>query len=75
FAEADAVRKITLKATGGRTYGEMAEDDPMGRMALDASLIQSSLFTGILGFGIAAMQVALGAVFILIGNALAPRSR
>jgi hypothetical protein len=75
FAEAEVVRRITLEATGGRTYGEMAEDDPMVRMALDASLIQSSLFTGILAFGIAAMQVALGAVFVIIGSALTPRSR
>jgi len=70
FEEAEVVRSITLKATGGRTYGEMAEDDPMARMALDASLIRSSLFTGILAFGIAAMQVALGCVFVVIGKTL-----
>lgn len=68
--EAEVVRRITLKASGGRTYGEMAEDDPKARMALDASLIRSSLFTAILAFGIAAMQVALGAVFVAIGRAL-----
>ena len=70
FEEAEVVRQITLKATGGRTYGEMAEDDPMARMALDASLIRSSLFTGILAFAIAAMQVALGTMFVVIGKAL-----
>jgi hypothetical protein len=69
--EAEVVRRITLKATGGKTYGEMAEGDPMARMALDASLIRSSLFTGILAFGVAGMQIALGAVFIVIGRALA----
>jgi hypothetical protein len=69
--EAEVVRRITLKATGGRTYGEMAQDDPMSRMALDASLIRSSLFTAILAFGIAATQVALGAVFVAIGRSLA----
>lgn len=71
FQEAEVVRGITLKATGGRTYGEMSEDDPKSRMALDASLIRSSLFTAILAFGIAAMQVALGAVFVVIGRTLA----
>jgi hypothetical protein len=69
--EAEVVRRITLKATGGRTYGEMAEDDPMARMALDASLIRSSLSTVVLAFGFAAMQVALGVVFVAIGKALA----
>jgi hypothetical protein len=68
--EAEVVRQITLKATGGRTYGEMAADDPMARMALDASLIRSSLFTAILAFGIAATQVALGGVFVALGRAL-----
>jgi hypothetical protein len=70
FEEAETVRRITLKATGGRSYGEMAEDDPMARMALDASLIRSSLFTAILAFGMAAMQAALGVVFVAIGRAL-----
>jgi hypothetical protein len=69
--EAEVVRRITLKATGGRTYGEMSEDDPMARMALDASLIRSSLSTVVLAFGFAAMQVALGFVFVAIGKALA----
>jgi hypothetical protein len=70
FEEAEVVRRITLKATGGRTYGEMAGDDPKARMALDASLIRSSLFTAILAFGMAATQVALGSVFVLVGRAL-----
>jgi hypothetical protein len=58
------------------TDGQMAEDDPKSRMALDASLIRSSLFTAILAFGMAATQVALGVVFVVIGRALvAPRLR
>ena len=68
--EAEIVRRITLDATDGRTYGEMAADDPKARMALDASLIRSSLFTAILAFGMAAMQVALGAVFVVLGRSL-----
>lgn len=70
FEEAETVRRITLQATGGRTYAEMAEDDPMSRMALDASMIRSSLFTAILAFGIAALQIALGVVFVVTGKAL-----
>ncbi len=70
FEEADVVRRITLGATAGKTYGQMAEDDPMAKMALEAALIRSSLFTSILAFGIAATHVVLGAVFVLIGRAL-----
>jgi hypothetical protein len=68
--QAEVVRRITLKATGGKTYGEMAEDDPMSRMALDSSLIRSSLSTVVLAFGFAAMQLALGIVFVVIGKGL-----
>lgn len=70
FEQADVVRRVTLKATDGRTYGDMVEDDPMAKMALEAALIRSSLFTSILAFGIAATHVALGAVFVVVGRAL-----
>ncbi len=71
FEEAEIIRQITLKATGGRTYGELPEDDPVAELARDAALIRSSLFTSVLAFGVAGMQVALGAVFIAVGAALA----
>jgi hypothetical protein len=71
FEQAEVVGAIAHRATGGRTYAELPEGDALARMALDASLIRSSLFTAILAFGLAAMQVALGAVFVLIGRALA----
>jgi heme A synthase len=70
FEEADVIRQISLKATGGKTYGELPEDDPMAGFARDAALIRSSLFTSVLAFGVAGMQVALGAVFVAIGSAL-----
>lgn len=70
FAQADAIRRIALTATGGRTYGELDEDDPSAREAMDASLLRASLFTSILAFGMAVAQVALGAVLVAIGAAL-----
>jgi hypothetical protein len=70
FEEADVIRQLTLNATGGRAYGELPEDDPMAEFARDAALIRSSLFTSVLAFGVAGMQVALGAVFVVIGAAL-----
>jgi hypothetical protein len=47
-----------------------APDDPLSGSARDAALIRSSLFTSVLAFGVAGMQVALGAVFVAIGSAL-----
>lgn len=70
FEEANVIRRVTLKATGGRTYGELAEDDPVAHLAMEASLLRSSLFTSVLAFGIAASEIALGALLATIGGAL-----
>ena len=75
YEEANAIRRITLKATGGRTYGELAEDDPVAQMAMEASLLRSSLFTSVLAFGVAASEIALGALLALVGGVLSSIER
>lgn len=75
FAEAGSVKSASLKATGGRTYGEMDEQDPHARMALDASLIRSSLYTSIAAFGQAASEVGNGLAMVGIGVGLASLAR
>lgn len=72
YAEADFIRKSALGATGGRTYSELGEGDPAAPMARDAALLRASLFTSILAFGLSAAGMALGAVLIVVGRALAP---
>lgn len=74
FEQAAEVRRIALTATGGRSYGEMAEEDPLARMALEAALIRSSLFTSVLAFGVAGSQIAIGALFVFVGMALSRTS-
>jgi hypothetical protein len=75
FAQAEAIRRTAARATGGRTYGEMQADDPMAEMALNASLLRSSLFTSVLAFGVAAAQVGIGAVLVAVGAGLARTGR
>lgn len=70
FWETEVIRRVTLKATGGRTYGELDEDDPIARMAMESSLLRSSLFTSILAFGVAAAEMAQGVALVVIGAAL-----
>ena len=70
FAEAEVIRKIALKATRGRTYGELDENDPSAHLAMEASLLRSSLFTSILAFGVAAAEIVLGGLLVAIGAAL-----
>jgi hypothetical protein len=70
FAQADAIKRASLAATGGRTYGELDASDPNAEMALHAALLRASLFTSILAFGLAAAQVAVGGVLLVVGRAL-----
>lgn len=70
LAEAEFIRAATLESTGGRTYGEMDEDDPLSRMAMEASLLRSSLLTSVLAFGVSASQIGLGAALVAAGTAI-----
>jgi hypothetical protein len=70
FEEARFIQKTALDATGGKTYGELDEADPMAHMAMESSLLRSSLFTSIMAFGVAAAEMAQGVVLVAIGAAL-----
>jgi len=70
FAEADVIKRVALSATGGRTYGELPEGDPMAETAMNASLLRSSLFTSVLAFGMAAAEVATGVALVAVGTVL-----
>jgi len=67
YCQAKVIEKHTLELTGGLTYAELDQDDPLREVALTSSFLQSSLFTSILAFGVAAMAVGMGVLFILIG--------
>jgi hypothetical protein len=47
----------------------------MAEMALNASLLRSSLFTSVLAFGVAGAQVGIGAVLVAVGAGLARTGR
>jgi hypothetical protein len=70
LAQAEAIRRIALAATDGRTYGQLDADDAVADMAMHASLLRGSLFTSVLAFGVAAAEIALGAVLLAIGASL-----
>jgi hypothetical protein len=61
------IDKHALKATGGLRYAQLAQDDPKRQTAMTASFLQASLFTSVVAFGLAAMAIAIGVLFILIG--------
>jgi hypothetical protein len=70
YAQAQVINKHALEATGGKTYAELEQDDPVRGTAMSASFLRASLFTSVVAFGVALMAAAIGLVFILIGLAL-----
>ncbi len=67
YCQADIIDRHALDSTGGLTYAELDREDPLRNVAMNASFLQASLFTSILAFGVAAMAIGMGVLFILIG--------
>lgn len=67
YCEAKVIEEHTLEATGGLYYAQLDRDDPLREVAAQSAFLQTSLFTSIVSFGVAAMAVGMGVIFILIG--------
>lgn len=67
FCQARIINEHTLNATGGLTYAELEQDDPLRAVAQNSAFLQASLFTSVVAFGVAGMAIVMGIVFILIG--------
>jgi uncharacterized membrane protein YciS (DUF1049 family) len=67
YCQATVIDKHALEATGGLRYAELGREDPKRQTAMTASFLQSSLFTSVVAFGVAAMAIAVGVLFLLIG--------
>jgi hypothetical protein len=70
YVEANTIEKHALDATGGKTYAELARDDPKRQTAMTASFLRASLFTSVVAFGLAFTAFWVGLVLIAIGWAL-----
>ncbi len=70
YSEAQTIEKHALEASGGKTYAELDRNDPVRATVATGSFLRASLFTSVVSFGVAAMAIGLGVVFVLIGIAL-----
>ena len=70
WAQAEVIQKHTLELTGGQTYAELDQDDPLRETAATASYLRTSLFTSIVAFGVALLAAGTGAIAILYGWSL-----
>jgi hypothetical protein len=67
YCEEKIIDVHALEATDGLRYAELDREDPLREVAADASFLQASLFTSVVAFGVAAMAILIGLLFILIG--------
>lgn len=67
YCQAKIIDKHTLDITDGKTYAELDREDPLRDTAMNSAFLQSSLFTSVLAYGVSAMAMAMGVIFILIG--------
>ena len=70
YSEAMVIKEHALEAGGGQTYAQLPQDAPERDTVMTASFLRASLFTSVVAFGVAALVVALGVLFILLGSAL-----
>jgi len=70
YVQADIIQHHALEASGGKTYAELPQDDPVRETMMDASFLRASLFTSVVAYGVAAFAIGVGILFILFGWAL-----
>ena len=70
YYEADIIEHHALEASKGKTYAELDRKDPVRVTVMNGSFLRASLFTSVVSFGIAAMAMGLGIVFMIIGYAI-----
>lgn len=67
YCQAKVIDMHALNSTDGLRYAELEREDPRRATAMNASFLQSSLFTSVLAFGVSAMAAGMGILFVLIG--------
>ena len=70
FVQADIINKHALEASGGKTYAELAQDDPVRDTVMQASFLRASLFTSVVAYGVALFAAGMGVLAILFGWAI-----
>jgi cytochrome c biogenesis protein CcdA len=69
YEQAMTIKKHALEIGGGKTYSQLPQNDPKRDTVMNASFLRASLFTSVVSFGVAALVVGLGVLFILLGIA------
>jgi len=70
YVQADIIQHHAMEASGGMTYAQLAQDDPVRQTMMTASFLRASLFTSVVSFGVAAFAMGVGVLSIIFGWAV-----
>lgn len=70
FAQANSINEHAQAMSGGKTYAELDQDDPLRDVVMNASFLRASLFTSVVAFGVSAFVVLVGVLAVVTGWAL-----
>jgi len=70
YVQADIINHHALEASGGQTYAELDQDDPVRATVMNASFLRASLFTSVVAYGVSLFAAGVGVVLIAFGWAL-----
>jgi hypothetical protein len=66
-SEAEAIVGHVSKITGGKTYAQLAKDDPNRPTVLNSITLRTSLDMAVMGFNVSDLVVGLGLFMMVIG--------
>ncbi len=66
-SEAAVIEKHVLGITGGKTYSQLAKDDPNRATALNAVTLRTALDLSVMGFRVSDLVTGLGVFMLVIG--------
>ncbi|MGX1693764.1 aromatic ring-opening dioxygenase LigA [Microbacterium keratanolyticum] len=67
YAQAEIINHHALAMSDGKTYAELAQDDPTRDTVMNASFLRASLFTSVVSFGVALFAVGVGVLSMVFG--------
>ncbi len=70
YYQAEVIERHALAASDGLTYAQLDREDPRRQVVMNGSFLRASLFTSVVSFGVAAMAMGLGLLFVAVGYAV-----
>ncbi len=67
-AQAEVIEKHVSELTGGKTYAELARDDPNRPVVLNSVSLRTALNQAVMGFKVSDLVIGLGAFMVVIGG-------